>query len=505
MRKSWNFSLMQSEALATLMDRLLEPLGAAAFALPDGRALHIRPASPADLATLPLAANLCQQYLRLSDGEIAILNDPFSGGTHLADITLVCGLKIDAKGAGTNADLLIARRISMPARVSARNHLDDEGVRIPPTPLYSHGVLNKDLLEAIATHPLSAPGFFSRVEAAITELSETARIVRAVAQDPASELKAQNFKRFLADSSHAFRVLMGRIPLGARIVTRQLAGGETIKLALEVTENRILFNFAGTEASSALGLTEHATSGACLAAIAAVMCPDRLKRGSVPLNASAFEHIQVSTPAKTLLSSRAPSGMFRGMHQGIAIVASLVMDALAALNPALRTAASAGHHGLLQIAFDDGRFFSTPIAPGSGANREACGDTAIADFDQLIKNNIYLEASEKELPLLWIHHGVRANSGGRGKKAGGDGSTIAFQALAPARARWVMGEQAQNLAGSESGLAGLPAQIIVVRADGHREEFAQAEGEIALLSGDQVHFLGSGGGGFGEPPQATGA
>jgi N-methylhydantoinase B len=499
MRKSWNFSLMQSESLVVTLERLLEPLGTSAFVLADGRSLLVRPSNPADLATLPLAASLCQQYLRLGDGEVAILNDPFSGGTHLGDLTLICGVAIDAK-VGDVADLLLVRRLELTARVSGRNFLDDEGVRIPPTPIVSHGVLNKDLLEAIATHPLTPPGFFARVESAIGELLQTARETKSVAADPMSELTSAGFKRLLADSSRVFQTLMGRLPLGTTTVSSQLETGETVKLSLEVSEGRILFNFTGTDSSTALGLTEHATSGACLAAIAAAMSPDPGRRLSLPLNAGAFEHIQVSTPAKTLLSSRAPSGMFRGMNQGVALVAELVASALAALNPNLKSAASAGHDGFIQVAFADGRFYSRRITPGAGATREHIGASAWATWGSLFTNKNCFEESERGLPLVWTLAGLRAGSGGKGKKLGGDGAMLGFTVKAGAKLRWVLGDQARRHSGLDGGHSGLPAQVVVIRLNGAREEFDQAEGEVSLEAGDQVQVLASGGGGSGEPP-----
>jgi len=219
-RKSWNFSFSQTEALYTLLEELLTPLGCAALVLPDGKALHVRPSSPADLATLPQAAALCHQYLRLRDGDIAIVNDPSSGGTSLSAITLVAGVCFE------DAELLLVHRLDLAPLLTAQNRLEAEGVRIPPTPLASalasDTQINTELLGAIAAHPLAPRGLQASILQALKEIAVAIREIKSVARDPGSELKRAGFKRYFADCSRTFKAAMNnRLPLGTTLASSQ--------------------------------------------------------------------------------------------------------------------------------------------------------------------------------------------------------------------------------------------------------------------------------------------
>lgn len=496
-RKNWNFSFHQTEALYTLLEELLAPLGCAALVLPDGKALHVRPSSPADLATLPQAAALCHQYLRLRDGDIAIVNDPSSGGMSLSAITLVAGVRFE-----TEAELLLVRRLDLAPLLTAHNRLDAEGVRIPPTPLASTSGLasddaqiNIELLGAIAAHPLAPRGLQASVLQALEEITVTIREIKSMARDPGSELKRAGFKRYFADCSRVFKAVMSRLPLGTTLVSSQLDTGETLKLRLEIGENRLHFDFAGTDGSTTIALTEVATFGACVAATAAAL------HDPIPLNAGSFEHLQVSTPAKTLLSGGQTSvGMFRGMNSGIAAVCALVETAFVNLNPALRAAGTAGCEGHFQIRFDDGRILTGRLAPGTGARKNAAGLAGYATWAPRVTHDLAsIEKLERAFPVSVTFAGVRAGSGGQGKHPGGDGEIRALTVNMPGVFRWSLQGMTERPAGLESGRAGLAAQVEIVRAhrDGH-EVFNQPEGEVALAVGDQIRVLSTGGGGYGE-------
>lgn len=474
------------------MEDILAPLGSSALILPDGQTLLVRPSRPADLATLPQAASLCHQYLRLSDGDAALLNDPFSGGTLLSELTVVLGVSFESPG--PEADLLIAQRIALPARLGEQDHLDHQGVRIPPTPLATKGQINSELLAAIASHPLAPQGLALAVSNSLDALSSAARELKGVGRDPGSELKRANFKSYFANCSWAFETLLSRLPLGATQVSTRLPSGELIKLQLEVSDTKLHFDFAGTDASSQIGLTELATFGACLAATAAAL------KQPIPFNSGVFEHFQVSTPSKTLLSSRAPTGLFRGMTAGVAAVSSLVLDAFGKLNSSFKRASSSGGTGHFFLQFEDGRFYSGQIAPGTGASRESAGIDATGLWSARLHEPLPLQDVERSIPLRLNMAGLRAGSGGKGKKAGGNGALQAFTVQAAATLRWSFGSMAERHEGMESGRAGNPALIELTRANGSQEEYTAAEGSLALAPGDQVRLYGSGGGGFGEPP-----
>jgi N-methylhydantoinase B len=501
--KNWKFSLMQSESLYRLLDATLLPLGCAALVLPGGQALHVCPLGPTDSATLPQAAALCHQYLHLADGDVAVMNDPLSGGTLLSEMTLILGLAIES---GPEADLLITRRIGFDLRLSEIDRLEDQGVRIPPTPLAKRGVLNRDLISAIASHPLAPRDLQSRIEAALVEMKTVARQLKSIAQDPGGEFKKIHFKRYLADCSQTFATLMSRLPLGTATVSTALPTGEYLKLKLEVNESHLHFDFNGTDASIEVALTDVACFGACIAATAAVMGQP------IPLNAGSFEHIHVSTTSKTLLSTRTGKGLFAGMTVGVPEICALVQKAFARLNPSLKTTREERAAGLFEIRFAD-RSFSGLILPGMNARREQKSLDAFAYWwppaqeCEASRNfsSRSVEEIEHDFPVQIVMSGVRASSAGKGLTPGGHGAVKVIRVLSDAQFFWSLGTSALKAAGSEGGRPGTECEIEISRADSassgtkneKKEKLKLATGNLTLQAGDEIYFYGAGGSGSG--------
>ena len=499
-RKNWRFSIAQAEALHGLLAMVAQPLGACAFVLPDGQALHVQPAGPADLATLPQAASICHRYLNLRNGDVALTNDPNSGGTTLSDFTLVAGVSLESPGG--ESDILITRRISLPARISAKPGLDAEGVRIPPMPLVAGGKVNSEILTAISAHPLAPQGLAEAVLESLEVIKVAAAALKNIAGESGSELRKSNFKNYFEDSSRAFEALMARLPLGAVSVSQKAPSGELIKLQLKLTEKTLHFDFGGTEASSVLALTEIATFSACMAATAfAIGKP-------FAMNAGTFGHLQISAPSRTLVSShvqaQSAAGAWRGMTIGIALVCDLALTAFARLNPALKTSPGAGFHGLYQFEFSEGRVLSGRIAAGGGARADQDGIEAYARWAEQGTDLISIEKLENDFPISVLAAGTRSSSGGKGLKRGGDGTVFAVHCLEASLLRWILGPMIERRDGLEGGRAGQTAKIEVIRASGgERESFETAEGSVRLEAGDQAYVMSSGGSGFGTLSEAA--
>ena len=497
-RKNWNFDLLRSETLHRILEDLLTPLGCSALVMNGGQALHVRPGQPVDLATLPHAAALCAQYLHLKDGDGAILNDPLSSGTTLGDFTLVMG--IDLEGAG--ADLLLARRVSFPQRLSAQDKLDEQGVRVPPTPLAHKGQLNVDLLRAISAHPFAPPGLTELIEAAWLEMGRVAKELVQLARDPGSEFKRLHFQRYLSDSSSAFQNLMTRLPLGHAIASMQLPTGEAIKLQMDVSETNLHFDFAGSDNSENLALTELETFGACVAATM------NLIGQSVPMNAGTFEHFRVSAPSKTMVATRGLAGLFSGVTTGTASVAALVQNALAQLNPALKQVGQAAIDAHFELRFANSSYRGR-VAPGAAANKDEAGLDAFALWSAplaaqpLSPVHHSLEKIERAVPVTMEQVGVASGTGGKGRLRGGAGRLLHLKVKEPAELIWNFGRSNLAHEGLEGGKAGSAAKIEITRAgQTEAESHKGAMGQTQLRAGDQVCFYGAGGGGFGNAKES---
>ena len=140
----------------------------------DGMPIYLKYQNLAEIGTLPVVAQTTHQYLQLLDGDIAITNDPYSGGTILSNLYLCIGVSSEQKR-NRQVDLLIVKKIALKPKIVLSNNIDEEGLRIPPTPLVVNGQLNKDILMAMSEHPLAPNGFQQAVLKGLDEIKNLHR------------------------------------------------------------------------------------------------------------------------------------------------------------------------------------------------------------------------------------------------------------------------------------------------------------------------------------------
>lgn len=498
-RKAWHFEAAQAHALHDLLSTLLDPLGSSCMVLTDAGAkgdnaiLAIRANRALDLATLPHAANLCHTYVKLKDRDVAIVNEPASAGSTVTDFTLVAGVCFET--AGPLAEILIAKRVSFPARTSESGRLDDEGVRVPPMPIAIGGKVNTDILTAMSMHPLAPAGLAEGISQACSELFAVAEKLKKAALDPGSEIRRASFKRYLTDCTRMVDERLHRLPLGAKTVTSRLPTGEVLKLQLRLDETKITFDFAGTDSSTRFSLTDMQTFSACMAVTASLFAD------GLPMNAATFGMVQVSAPSRTFLSGRGPIGTVQSTRFALAAICDLVRAAFAQMTPAVRAAGGATANGHFQFEFNGGKFWSSNLEPGSPARVGGSGLDAYALWEP--RPSLFaIDEIESNYPLKVIGCGVRLGSGGKGQYRGGDGAFYSFEVLESCKVRWALGPQIVKSDGADGGKSGAAAKIEVRRfgsttLDPLVDAGGNPEGVATLSAGDQVHFFGAGGGGFG--------
>lgn len=494
MKKRWSLTDYQAEAIRRLLDRALELCGEGSSALTtwDGTPLHVRSRHPADTATLPAAAHQCQQYLRLADGDVAILNDPFSGGTRLSDVTLVAGVSFETN---EPCELLIAHRIAFPPRISIEGKLDDEGVRLPPMPLISQGSLNREILAAVAAAPQAPPDLTAAIEAGLDGLARTRRFLKACGRDPQSDLRKANFKTYVEANRDAVHHWVARLPLGETSISTRLEGGELLKLRLEVVDDKVIFDFTGTEPSTRVQLTDLATFGACFRTIEAVL------ERSIPENAGSFQHVQVLAPARTWVNAKAPAATSIGVSDGLAAIAQLGQKGFGKLSSNHLIGGSGYAASRLRFDFHNGACFSDATPGGSGAQQATNGADGHSTWLESETRALSIERCEREFPVQIRAVVLRPGSGGKGKSSGGLGLVKTYSVLAPARLSWALEHVHTKPEGADGGKSGMTAELTLLRSGENESQTLPPNGHVDLLPGDLVHLHTAGGGGYGAPPE----
>ena len=383
---------------------------------------------PVHLGSMPdaVAAVLGEQQ---RPGETWILNDPYRGGTHLPDITLVSPVFV--RGALTgfaacrahHADVGGPTPGSMPA--DSRT-LDEEGVVIPPTPADMHRLLE------IASRMRFPEQRLADLRAQRAANRIGARRLTELAERHGLELLRAGMAEILAYAERRTRDALATLPDGsyaAEDVLEDDAGGEPRDVALRVVATisgeTLSLDFTGTDpqVEGNLNCPLSVTKSAAFFAVRALTDPD------APPSAGAFRPIEVLAPEGCLLNARAPAAVVAGNTETSSRVADLVIAALGGATAA--PAQGQGTMNNLTLAGEGFTYYET-LGGGQGACPEADGPSAIhvAMSNTL---NTPVEALETEFPLRVRELAVRRGSGGDGRQRGGEGIVRELEALAPMR------------------------------------------------------------------------
>lgn len=454
----------------------LKPWESAALMTAAGETLSLRYETLSDVGTLPQAGRVALQYLKVGPGDLVVLNDPFSGGNLLSNLTLIYGLEHECSG------LVLVVRTGFRARLNLGERLDEEGLRIPPTPLAQKGEWMEPLLQALVTHPQAPFG----AEARLRQLFSQMRSLSARLTPP-----TRDWKPYLAECRQEMLGFLSEIPHGETRVEQRLAGGELLRLNLEVTGEHVNFDFSGTSPSKKIGLTDSAVQGACFGALVAYF------HQNLGINESSLSASHVSAPLGSWLNSKYPTPTFRGMTEGVHRVAHLVWQALTDLASQAAVAPSPSSPTWLSLQFEDGSMFFDSLPVGIGAHAKSGGASALHLWVRSpIVNSI--EQIESKFPLRILQAGPRKGSGGEGASRGGDGMIKTYELLKPAHLQWI--QSTGDAKGSRGGEAGQSSLLKIESAD--KAQVLKAEiGAQDLPAGTKIEVLTAGGGGFGPAKQ----
>jgi N-methylhydantoinase B len=418
-------------------------------------------------------------------GEAWILNDPYRGGTHLPDITVISPVFVRGVLTGFaacrahHADVGGPTPGGMPAR-SVR--LEEEGVVIPPTPAGMHELrelASKMRFPQQRLADLRAQRAANRVGARrLTELAERYGLDRLrVGMD-----------EILAYAERRTRAALEALPDGtytAEDVLEDDAGGEprdaVLRVAATIRGDRLNLDFDGTDPQTDgnLNCPLSVTKSAAFFAVRVLTDPD------APPSAGAYRPIEVTAPEGCLLNARFPAAVAAGNVETSSRVADLVIAALGGARPV--PAQGQGTMNNLTLSNDDFTYYET-IGGGQGACPEAAGPSAIhvAMSNTL---NTPVEALETEFPLRVRELALRRDSGGEGDRRGGDGIVREIEALAPMRYTLIAERRRHAPRGQGGAADGASGRDLL------NGEALTSKAEGPLRPGDRLRIETPGGGG----------
>jgi len=485
---------------------------------------------PVHLGSMPMAVAAALREIEIAPGDVVALNDPFAGGTHLPDVTLVMAVvSSQLSVAGKNFRRSSNRRHGASQRtthdgqrtlfyVANRAHHADiggatpgsmglatdiygEGIRIPPIRLVRNGVVDKDIMGLILANVRSNAERRGDFEAQIGSLKTgAARLLEII--ERRGVVETHEYAEQLIDySARLMRHAIDLVPNGEYEAEDALDddgisdGPVPIHVRITIRGERATVDFTGSapQVAGAINAVEAIT-------VSAVSYVFRcLLGGEVPASAGLMQPIHVIAPAGTVVNANPPASVAGGNVETSQRIVDVLFKALAQALPESIPAASQGTMNNLTIGgIDprDGQEFSyyETIAGGMGARPSLDGMSGVHTH-MTNSLNTPAEALEFAYPLRVREYRLRPGSGGRGKHRGGDGVLREIETLVPARMSLLSDRRKRRPYGLQGGDEG-QAGIDVIITDGRLRKVV-SKGSHELKKGDRVRIETPGGGGWG--------
>jgi N-methylhydantoinase B len=432
---------------------------------------------PVHLGAMPDAVAAVMQH-DPAFGDVWALNDPYAGGTHLPDITLVS--RTEAGFAVTrahHADVGGREPGSMPADSQT---LEEEGVVIPPTRLDDSVIAN---LVARMRNPEERRGDL-RAQLAAHRLAEQ-RVAELCARRGHDTVVAAMDELF-AYSERRMRAGIAALPDGRFVghdVLEAIGCDLEVRATVLVKGDNVTIDFTGTspQHDGNLNCPLSVARSACFYVVRVLVDPD------LPASGGAFAPVTVTAPEGCLVNARPPAAVAAGNVETSSRIVDVVMGAF---GEAIDVQAQ-GQGTMNNVTLGNDRFtYYETIGGGQGACPDADGPSGV---HVAMSNTLStpVEALELQYPLRIERYALRLGSGGAGRHRGGDGVVRELRALEDCRLSIISERRSHAPQGERGGEAGTPGRNLLNR------ESLSAKATRDLAAGDVVTIETPGGGGHG--------
>ena len=466
------------------------------------QAAHI----PVHLGSMAYAMQDIVSQLNWHEGDMVIVNDPFLGGTHLPDITLIAPVYLEGKllafvaNRAHHADIGADSPGSMPLSKS----LDEEGLVIPPTHLIEQGKMDEvfmaEILSSIRSGHAGKGDFSAQVSANHTGAERLQSLMQSLGES--------NFLTALSElndyGERLARSVINDIPDGeyqfADVMDDDGLGNVDLKIAaiINIKAHNVSVDFAGTT-----GQTEGNINCPLSVAAAAVYYVFRcLMPKQTPACAGSFRPITIAAPEGCLLNAKRPAAVAAGNVETSTRIVDVVMGALVQALPEKIPAASHGSMNNLAMGSinDNWDYYEADnnkawdyyetIGGGMGASSTGQGLDAVQTHMTNTRNTP-IEVMETSYPVRIKQYAIRKHSGGEGLNKGGDGLVREFEFLKPANVTLLTERRHHQPWGVNNASAGESGQNLL------NDQTLKPKVCIDVKAGDCLTIKTPGGGGWG--------
>ncbi len=426
-------------------------------------------------------------------GDAYVLNDPYRGGTHLPDITVIVPVfygdeaepSAFVAARGHHADIGGIAPGSMPP--DSRS-IDEEGVLIDNVLLVDEGHFRETEMRALLASgewPARKPDRnISDLKAQLAACTRGAEVLAQTAHDYGPDVVAAYMRHVLANAEELVRRLLDRLDDGAFDYEMDNGAHVRVRISMDKAARSATFDFTGTSDQ----LPDNFNAPFSIVRAASLYVVRTLIDDAIPMNDGCLRPIKLIVPDGSMLNPKYPGAVVAGNVETSQVVTEALFGATGRLAP------SQGTMNNFTFGNESHQYYET-IAGGSGAGPDFDGTSAV----QTHMTNSRLtdpEILEARLPVRLDQFAIRHGSGGAGAQKGGDGVVRAVTFLEPMRANILANRRRVPPRGINDGADGQPGRNWVERTDGS-VEMLTATDSANVQPGDRFVIETPGGGGFG--------
>jgi N-methylhydantoinase B len=460
---------------------------------------------PVHLGSMPLSVKAAIENREMGPGDMVILNDPYKGGTHLPDLTLVSGVFSKRR-----LQFYVACRAHQsdvggmsPGSMPLAEEIYQEGLRIPPIKFMSDGKVNRDVWDMVLAN-VRTPEEREGDLAAMVGANRTGerRLMEIVAKYGWNQVN-RYVTAILDYSERMTRQAISNIPDGIYeaedfldddgISDKPIA----IRVKIDVKRDTAVIDFSNSDPQA-----EGSVNAVYAITASVVFYVFRTLVGfSIPSNAGGMRPLQIIAPKGTIVNARPPAAVCGGNVETSQRIVDVLYKCLAQALPDQIPAASQGTMNNLTFGAIDLRtkrpvaYYET-VSGGMGARPTMDGLSGVHTH-MTNSMNTPIEALEHAYPIRLLRYSLRHQSGGRGHWRGGDGVIRTLRFLTKAQVTLLSDRRKFAPYGLHGAEAGAPGVNVIIRKDGTQERLPSKFTKW-VEEGEVLSILTPGGGGWGK-------